>query len=128
MAEMKKADVDKAVRDAGEILVDVSNLTKVAGNIWIGHTVVDGHDRFFEIKIVAKKIGFSSDDINALLDARAEVDARKESTKAAAAKKSVKDKARRADAKAKAEAKANEIAEEIAEATADVESAIDDGI
>ena len=106
MAEMKKADVDKAVRDVGEALVDTSELTKVAGNIWFGHTTVDGHDRFFEIKIVAKKLGFSSDDLDALLAERAEVEARKAETKAAAAKKAEKDKARREKAKADAEAKA----------------------
>ena len=104
MAEMKKADVDKAVRDVGEALVDTSELTKVASNIWFGHTVVNGHDRFFEIKIVAKKLGFSSDDVDALLAERAAVDARKAEAKAAAAKKAEKDKARRD--KAKAEAKA----------------------
>lgn len=106
MAEMKKADVDKAVRDAGEVLVDTSELTKVAGNIWVGHTVVDGHDRFFEIKIVAKKLGFSSDDVDALLAERAEVEARKSEVKTAAAKKAEKDKARRDKAKADAENKA----------------------
>ena len=108
MAEMKKADVDKAVREAGEVLVDTSELTKVAGNIWIGETVADGHQRFFEIKIVAKKLGFSSDDVDALLAERAEVEGRKSETKAAAAKKAEKDKARREKAKADAEAKAKE--------------------
>ena len=103
-ATVKKADVDKAVRDAGEILLDTSELTKVAGNIWIGHTVADGHDRFFEVKIVAKKLGFSSDDVQALLDERSEVEARKAEVKAAAAKKATGDAKRRADAKAKADA------------------------
>lgn len=98
---IKKADIDKAVRDAGEVLLDTSELTKVAGNIWMGHTVVDGYDRFFEIKIVAKKLGYSSDDIDALLAERAEVEARKAEVKAAAAKKALRDAERRAKAKEK---------------------------
>lgn len=100
MAQLKKSEVDKMVREAGEVLLDTTELTQVAGNIWIGKTEVDGYERFFEVKIVAKKIGYSQDDVDALLNERAEVEARKQAAKTASAKKAEKDKARREKAKA----------------------------
>jgi hypothetical protein len=99
-----KAEVDKEVRSAGESLIDLSDLVATSGNTWIGKTTVDGSERFFEIKVTAKKDGFSEDDVNAILTERAEVESRKaERAEAAAAKKSADEK-RRAEAKAKAEA------------------------
>lgn len=99
-----KAEIDKEVRSAGEALIDFTELTPTSGNTFIGKTEVDGVERFFEIKVTAKKEGFSDDDLKAILDERAEVEARKAETKAAAAKKKAADEKRRADAKAKAEA------------------------
>lgn len=100
-----KAQVDKEVRSAGEALINFDDLTATSGNTWVGSTTVDGVERFFEIKVVAKKEGFGQDDIDALLAEREAVEARKVATKEAAAKKKAKDTERRAKAKANAEAK-----------------------
>ena len=96
--ELKKAEVDTLVRNAGVALIDTEELTQVNGNTYFGHTVVDGYDRYFEIKVVAKKVGFCQADIDALLIERAKVETRKAEVKAASAKKAEKDKARRAKA------------------------------
>ena len=102
MAVMKKSDVDKAVRNVGEELIDTSNLTHISGSTFFGNTVVDGHERFFEIKVTAKKLGFCADDVEALLAERSEIEKRKAEVKAAAAKKAEHDKARRSKATAEA--------------------------
>jgi len=98
-----KAEVDKLVRAEGENLVDLSGLTAVAGNVFIGETFVEGKTRFFEIKIVAKKEDFSQANIDEMLTERMAVENRKIETKAAAEKKKIADEKRRADAKAKKE-------------------------
>ena len=100
-----KAQVDTEVRRAGIALISTENLTAVGGTAFIGQTEVDGETRFFEIKVTAKKDDFTQDDLDVLLAERAEVEARKTATAAAAAKKRANDEKRRADAKAKADAK-----------------------
>lgn len=103
MVARTKADVDKEIRSAGEARIDFDGLTAVNGNTWIGEIEVEGKQRFFEIKVVAKAEKFTADELQGLLDERAEVEARKAEKKVAAVKKAEKDAKRRADAKAKAE-------------------------
>lgn len=106
MADKKtKTQVDTEVRSAGIALINTDDLIAISGTAFIGKTEVDGETRFFEIKVTAKKDDFTQDDLEVLLAERAEVEARKKATAAAAAKKRENDKKRRADAKAKAEAK-----------------------
>ena len=106
MADKKtKTQVDTEVRNAGIALIDTTNVIAVGGTVFIGQTEVDGEVRFFEIKVTAKKDDFTQDDLDVLLAERAEVEARKTATAAAAAKKRANDEKRRADAKAKADAK-----------------------
>lgn len=106
MANKKtKTQVDTEVRNAGIALINTEDLTAVGGTVFIGQTEVDGEIRFFEIKVTAKKDDFTQDDLDVLLAERAEVEARKTATAAAAAKKRENDEKRRADAKAKADAK-----------------------
>lgn len=103
MAIRTKADIDKEIRSAGEARIDFDGLTAINGNTWVGETTVNGATRFFEIKVVAKAEKFTSDEVDALLKERAEVEARKAEKKIASAKKAEKDAKRRAEAKAKAE-------------------------
>ena len=107
MANTKKTktQVDNEVRAVGIALINTEDLTAVGSTVFIGQTEVDGEARFFEIKVTAKKDDFTQDDLDVLLAERAEVEARKAATAAAAAKKRENDEKRRADAKAKAEAK-----------------------
>ena len=100
-----KAQIDTEVRNAGIALINTEGLTAVGGTVFIGQTEADGETRFFEIKVTAKKDDFTQDDLDVLLAERAEVEARKKATAAAAAKKRENDEKRRADAKAKADAK-----------------------
>lgn len=97
-----KAVIDKEVRMAGEVLIDLSELTATSGNTYVGSTEVDGVERFFEIKIVAKSVEFTQEDVNAILEERKVVEANKIARAEASSKKKAKDEKRRADAKAKA--------------------------
>lgn len=105
MATKTKAQIDKEIRSAGESRVNFDGMTALNGNTWVGITVVDGVERYFEIKIVAKSVKFTADDIAAALLEREMVEARKVATKAAADAKRANDEKRRAEAKAKADAK-----------------------
>lgn len=105
MAQLKKSEVDALVRDAGTIRIDTDGLCQIGSSTWIGATTVDGYERYYEVKVVAKKLGFSQEDIDVILAERAAVEARKAEVKAAAAKKAEKDKARRSKAKEEKEQK-----------------------
>jgi hypothetical protein len=102
--------VDADIRSAGVVLVDVSNLTAIASNKWIGRTTVDGVDRFFQIEVVAKSIDFDEDSLNAILTERELVETRKAATKAKANAKKDRDIATRAKVKELTDAKKAETA------------------
>lgn len=103
--ERGKNLVDADIRSAGIALVDISNLTAIASNKWIGRTTVDGVDRFFQIEVVAKSVDFDEDALNTILTEREEVESRKAETKAKANAKKARDIANRAKAKELADAK-----------------------
>lgn len=105
MAIITKAQIDKEVRRAGENRVDFGGMTALNGNTWVGTTVVNGVERYFEIKIVAKSIEFTAEDVAAALLERERIEERKVAAKAAADAKRANDEKRRAEAKAKADAK-----------------------
>lgn len=105
MAERTVPAIAAEVRSAGIALVDITNLTAIASNKWIGTTEVDGVVRFFQIEVVAKAPDFDEDSLNAILTERAEVEARKAEAKAKSAAKAERDKAARAKAKEAADAK-----------------------
>lgn len=98
--------VNNEVREVGKTFVNLDELTEIANNAWIGETEVDGCTRYFEIKITVKKLGYSWDDVQVILDERDAVKQRNAERAEAATAKKAKDEARRAEAKAKKEAEA----------------------
>lgn len=101
MKKTKNA-IDKEIRMAGEALIDLSELTATSGNTYVGTTEVDGEQRFFEIKIIAKKSDFTQENVDELLENRRIVEENKIARAEASSKKKAKDEKRRAEAKAKA--------------------------
>ena len=96
MADRKKNEVDALIREQGLAKVDTKDLIKITGNTFMGTAMVDGKERYFEIKVVAKADTFDKDELNALLTERTEVEKRKAETKAKAAAKAKKDADKRA--------------------------------
>lgn len=96
MADRKKSEVDALIREQGLAKVDTKDLTKITGNTFMGTAMVDGKERYFEIKVVAKADTFDKDELNALLTERTEVEKRKAEVKAKAVAKAKKDAEKRA--------------------------------
>ena len=96
MADRKKSEVDALIRGQGLAKVNTEGLIKITGNTFVGTAMVDGKERYFEIKVVAKADTFDKDELNALLTERTEVEKRKAEVKAKAAAKAKKDEEKRA--------------------------------
>ena len=100
MVEMKKSEIDGAIRQAGLEKVNLEGLIAVNGNTFLGSTSVNGVKRYFEIKVIAKADTFDDDEVEAILMERAEVEKRKAEVKAKAAAKAKKDAEKRKKAQA----------------------------
>ena len=102
MVEMKKADVDKLIRAGAENHVNAEGL-EVLGNSLYGKVMVNGTERFFEIKIVAKAADFDQDALDALKVEKQMAEQKKIDAAADKAKKIERSKKKKEAAKKKEE-------------------------